>query len=122
MTNNVFYKIRRKKDGLFSTGTWMPSFKKNGKMWQLLSYLKKHIIHIIQGKYYYSKNHFNYDGCEIVKYDLVEVNSYSIDQKALTDEADKIAQEKREKAKQLHGEWLIREEKKEYERLRKKYD
>lgn len=34
MNNNmIYYKIRRKSDGLYSTGGMTPSFTKQGKVW-----------------------------------------------------------------------------------------
>lgn len=58
------WKIRRKSDGLFSTGGTWPSFTKKGKEWKTLSALSSHIV----------QSHRHYDGyhdgdLEIVHYE-----------------------------------------------------
>lgn len=51
------YMIRRKTDGLFSTGGSYPEFTKNGKVWNTLGALKNHLrIALVEGT-----SQWNYD-------------------------------------------------------------
>jgi uncharacterized protein (TIGR02996 family) len=55
--SEVYYKIRRKTDGLFSTGTrsssWVPmGWSQNGKMWRKLSDLLGHMRGLVDTKTY----------------------------------------------------------------------
>lgn len=54
----MVYKIRRKSDGLFSTGGRCPDFKQGGKVWTSKGSLKRHIS--------YMKFPELYSDCEIV--------------------------------------------------------
>lgn len=66
------YKIRRKSDGLFSSGGSAPHFTNKGKTWSQKGHVTSHINML--GKYvsgYYSD-------CEIVEYELNEVNAKDI--------------------------------------------
>lgn len=47
-TSQKVYMIRRRSDGLYSSGSSWPVFRKNGKMWSTLSKLKQHL-----SNYYY---------------------------------------------------------------------
>ena len=42
-TRNLYYKIRRKSDGKFSTGGTTPTFTKLGKIWKQRSHLTSHL-------------------------------------------------------------------------------
>jgi len=61
--SDAVYKIRRRVDGLFSTGGSAPRFTKNGKMWSTIANLKRHLSGMRTGSFedYYSD-------CEIVEY------------------------------------------------------
>ncbi len=39
----MFYRIKRMSDGLYSSGTMYPRFRKNGKMWNSLKNIKAHL-------------------------------------------------------------------------------
>lgn len=54
------YMIRRKSDGLFSSGGVDPKFKKRGKVWNNRSALSNHLVLI--GK----RAQGLYDGCEVL--------------------------------------------------------
>jgi hypothetical protein len=66
------YKIRRKSDGLFSTGTINPKFTKRGKIWIEPHFMQNHIIMLIKQ----NKGNINtYFDCEYVEYELNETNN-----------------------------------------------
>lgn len=62
---SVSYKIRRKSDGLYSTGGANPNFTKKGKSWAGIGQLKNH-LNVIREYSYSSKV---YTDCEIVAYE-----------------------------------------------------
>ena len=76
--NKLVYKIRRRSDGLFSTGGGWPSFKAKGKQWASAGALHAH-LNLVEFKYYAD--------CELVRIEVaetelpgsVDVNSYQRD-------------------------------------------
>lgn len=85
--NNLIYKIRRKSDGLFSTGGNCPKFTKVGKTWKAIGHVKNHLGALRNGNGlpYYADDLvrptavagvviFNniYEDCELVSYALQE--------------------------------------------------
>jgi hypothetical protein len=60
---DTIYKIRRRRDGLFSKGGSYPRFSKAGKMWSTIPHLKRHLSNMGMSNFerYYSD-------CEIVEY------------------------------------------------------
>ena len=63
----IVYKIRRKADGMFSTGGSSPSFTKNGKIWKQKGHLTNHLNQLDNdSKFIYLTV------CEIIPYELVE--------------------------------------------------
>lgn len=68
MTTMV-YKIRRKSDGLFSTGGSWPSFNKKGKIWSQRNHVTSHIGQV--GGYGKKLKDF-YADCEVVLLELIE--------------------------------------------------
>lgn len=75
------YKIRRKSDGLFSTGGVSPSWSKTGKTWNQIGHLKNH-LNQFKDRYDYdfeTKKHIRvdkipkyYSDCEIIVYELTQ--------------------------------------------------
>ena len=65
------YKIRRREDGLFSTGGSFPGFNHTGKIWTGVGPLKNHIRCVT----FYDKQRDEpeYIGCEIVEFEVKEV-------------------------------------------------
>lgn len=77
---NVF-KIRRKADGLFSTGGIEPRWDKKGKTWNGIGQLKNHLNQFKpQFKGDDDTTIKTYKGCEIVWYELIlaEVGSVEV--------------------------------------------
>lgn len=65
------YKIRRKIDGLFSTGGTSPDFSDKGKVWKARGHISSHMKQV--GSYYSSKTKNDYyRDCEVVTYEVVE--------------------------------------------------
>ena len=81
------YKIRRKSDGLFSTGGTSPTFTKKGKAWSGKGPLHLHLSQFNNGRVY--------EGCEIVGFEYVEAGTRDV-QEAFNDL--KKAHEKKEAA------------------------
>ena len=59
------YQIRRKSDGLYSTGGTWPSFNTVGKIWTRPGSLKNHVVMVNQQFKRYQE-HYPYGDCEIV--------------------------------------------------------
>lgn len=68
------YQIRRKIDGLFSTGGSYPSFRKSGKKWLTRSALSNHLAILDDGL----KSRC-YKDCEIVRIEILETEVSTID-------------------------------------------
>jgi hypothetical protein len=66
------YKIRRKKDGFFSTGKPIPTFTKSGKTWGKLQHLSCHL-----GNAQWLKEK-TYENCDIVTFEIVEVSTKNV--------------------------------------------
>ena len=67
----VVYKIRRKSDGLFSTGGIYPKFTSLGRFWKRKSDLHQHLFSFVR----YWKNcsdRFDYLSCDIVEVKIYE--------------------------------------------------
>lgn len=89
------YKIRRKSDGLFSTGGLTPRFTKTGKTWNQIGHLKSHFTLLNEDRDYIIKHNemFRsarripdgaleiYEGCEIVE---IETETISTDSKEIS--------------------------------------
>lgn len=83
--SKTVYKIRRKSDGLFSTGGCWPTFKANGKAWSTKGALNGHL----------SQNP-KYVDCEIVEYALVQTEvGTAVDVDSYQDERRRIADSKK---------------------------
>ena len=57
----VFYKIKRRSDGLFSAGGHYPNFSKKGKIWRTMGHLRNHLNSIAPSE------RDVYDDCDIVE-------------------------------------------------------
>lgn len=63
------YRIRSKKTGLYSKGGTMPSFSKNGKVWNRRSHINSHFTQLHKiGKETYIEH-----DVEVLEYELTEV-------------------------------------------------
>jgi len=95
MTDETLYKIRRKDDGLFSTGGQDPRFTKNGKAWKIgpmlnhLTMLRSQRLDSIEFKRGYSKPNPNaarmlartadvYEDCEVVSFEVTVTSTTSV--------------------------------------------
>jgi hypothetical protein len=85
----VVYKIRRRSDGLFSTGGGSPSFNKNGKTWNTRGALSNHFAVIKEyGRYRDGKWQYRnpYEDCEVVVIEVVpsEMNTIPVEEWTVT--------------------------------------
>lgn len=65
------FKIRRRKDGLFSSGGSRPSFSTKGKLWGVRGHLTNHLNIMSNCGRLLSAYH----DCEIVEYEMTEVGT-----------------------------------------------
>jgi len=76
MTDRVFvYAIRRRSDGLFSTGGSSPKFTKKGKRWSTIGHVKAHLSMFVGFGY---DNSSVYAGCELVAFEISTVETEKI--------------------------------------------
>ena len=68
------YKIRRKTDGLFSTGGECPFFNKKGKTWSARGHVTSHLSQFGDRR----KNQY-YKDCEVVRFEVQEFDVEAID-------------------------------------------
>ena len=112
----LVYKIRRCTDGMFSQGGSWPRFSKTGKIWKQRGHLTSHLGQV-------SRGNRAYVGCEIVTYELTEVEmgeTQSIGQ-WLGEIEERKRKEKEER--QLRREEHQREERrKHFEELKKEFE
>ena len=106
------FKIRRKSDGLFSTGGTGPQWSKKGKMWTGRGPLSNHLA-LVRAN--------SYTDAELITYELVE---QIIDVESLEDVNDRrlLNKQQREEARQARIQaWKDETEQREYNRLKAKY-
>lgn len=72
----LVYKIRRKADGKFSTGSHRPKFNKFGHTWNALQNVFNQIKN--NSKYHYD-DYFNTTDFEVVEFELKETNTFQIE-------------------------------------------
>lgn len=70
------YKIRRKSDGLYSTGGMQPSFSKKGKVWNNRGALTNHFNLVTYRRVY--------DNCEVVTVEVTAIEADTEDASAWT--------------------------------------
>ena len=90
------FKIRRRSDGLFSSGGGYPRFSKKGKVWNKIGYLRRHLsMFAAQTLRQY------YGGCEIVEFkvEISETRTQSIGNE-IREIADKRRREQEKRAEQ----------------------
>jgi len=74
------FKIRRKADGLYSTGGSTPSWNKRGKTWYAVSHVKNHLnLFKPQWRGDDDRTAIVYSGCEIVVYELTTAEIETLD-------------------------------------------
>lgn len=66
------FRIRRKSDGLFSTGGTSPKFDSKGKVWKARNHVTSHMTQIGHQYYNPKKKEDYYHDCEVVEYEIVE--------------------------------------------------
>jgi hypothetical protein len=103
--NEMFYKIRNRKTGLFATEGCYPSFSKKGKIWRTIGYLKSHLNGIRIADVY--------KDCEIIEYEtyqksVIDMISFEKDlEKEINDKQKKLYTRQEKEAKEnRRKEWL----------------
>lgn len=73
------FAIRRKRDGLYSTGGAFPRFTKQGKVWERAASLKSHMTMVANDRRFYRslRDDDPYEDIEVVVY--VESHALSVD-------------------------------------------
>lgn len=106
--SEIVYKIRRKSDGLYSTGGTSFHFNKKGKVWKGDGPLKLHIGMLIQHRDSEYALLEEYEDCEVVELEMKEVEGESspvsdwanliLDRRMKKDEEYKRAEEEKKAA------------------------
>ena len=79
--NTLVYRIKRKSDGLYSTGGSCPRFTKKGKTWSSIGNLKNHLNMVGNSYHNPISNQTNwrasgYDNCEIEVFQVVHAEYF----------------------------------------------
>ncbi len=107
------FKIRRRSDGLFSTGGSYPSFKKEGKVWSRRGNVSSHFAQMQRSSAYLAD-------CEVVVYELVESEIIPVSDWITTIENNKHFREM--KRQQAQDEYLKNVRREQFEKLRKEFE
>lgn len=86
----IVYKIRRKSDGLFSTGGTTPRFTSKGKTWSGMGQIKNHLNQFVTHDYTNKKllaRYYPYEGCELVEFVISEEERKIDDLKKIVNES-----------------------------------
>lgn len=95
----IVYKIRRKSDGLFSTGGITPRFTEKGKEWKARNHVSSHMRQV--GFYHSHKTKEEYySDCEVVTYKVTVAEIESIpalnwEETAKTKRTKQLAEQRR---------------------------
>lgn len=111
----IFYKIRRKSDGLFSKGGTTPTFTKVGKVWRRKGDLSSHLTLVVDS----GRNKAAYKDCEIVEYHMLEAEVQDVAEVivATARRRHRVEQKRKQRIAQNQRE----ERRREYERLKKEF-
>lgn len=122
MEPEIVYKIRRKTDGLFSSGGSSPSFSKKGKVWRSQSAISLHFSMLVKySDSYYKRDYLGvYEDCEVIAYEMKEIES-----KPAFEWADRIRERKemrKQEREEAHRTWLEENRRKEYLALKAEFE
>lgn len=113
MTESIHFKIRRKRDGMYSGGGSWPRWSKTGKIWKNRGGLANHLNLVRKGEYV---------DCEVVMVKVIEIET---DTTSVTDYINGIQQRKQERedaAKRAREERLKEERRQQYLRLKDEFE
>jgi hypothetical protein len=118
MRTEFFYKIRRKSDGLFSTGGSSPRFTKTGKSWSNRGNLDRHLGMLLQNRNIGALP--AYKDCEVITF-ITEVTDYEPVEKFISVVAERKQMKEEEYERRIEKR---REEnrRKQYEMLKQEFD
>ena len=109
----IIYKIRRKSDGLFSTGGAYPRFHERGKSWKQQGHMTNHINMVRKYKH---TNH--YDNCEVVQFIVTEMEHAVWPMDFYVN----MIEEKKEERRQRSQDFAKRQRFEEYKRLKCEFE
>lgn len=108
--SKIVYRIRRKSDGLYSTGGQYPRFTVKGKIWPNKSGLHNHLsMNPKTSDYTFTPGPFGggryvtndaYIDCDIVEFEISEVEKTSVSVKSYEDARQKVLDAKADKVRQ----------------------
>ena len=78
-SSGTVYKIRRKSDGLFSSGGAYPDWNDHGKAWPTLGRAKLAVAMLNASYMWKEGDQHYYESAEIVEFSLVEVSTVAIE-------------------------------------------
>jgi hypothetical protein len=119
MKEEKLYRIRRRRDGLFSTGGHYPRWTKTGKSWTKIGYLRRHIAEVSA-----TRSQMIYDECDVIEYTMTENDDWPM---SVEIDGAKLKQQKKiEAERKKHQKWAAekqeREENAEKQKLRELLD
>ena len=112
----IVFKIRRKADGLFSTGGSWPRFTKKGKLWKAQGHLTSHLTQVQD----HLKANYITD-CEIVEYELIEQPVGTLSIASYMQEAQDRKDARRKEYEDRRAAYRKEQRRKEYEELQKEF-
>jgi hypothetical protein len=110
---DAIFKIRRKSDGLYSTGGSDPVFTSKGKVWKQRSHVTLHLGQLSR------QSKGVYDDCEIVE--LLTIEGAVHDPNAWIAEVAERREERERRYRERVEAWRREERRKQYENLRKEF-
>jgi len=116
------FKIRRKTDGLFSQGGSRPGFNKIGKMWKQKGHLTSHLNIVARQRPYLRDDKLAYDDCELVTFELTEIEVDSIPVSQYVKERKELQQEREQARDRAWEKRQKAERRKEFEKLKIEFE
>lgn len=106
ITPTIVYKIRRKSDGLYSTGGSWPTFSTTGKIWRQKGHLTSHLKQLAP-----RARAVEYHNCDIVQFEVIEEEIESTSVATYTSDLERLARERaRQEAKQKDAKQRLKDE------------
>lgn len=110
----IIYKIKRRRDGLFSTGGSSPTFTKKGKVWTSRGAVTSH-LNLVNNIWYW------YRDCDLVEYEVVEKQMTSQTLEQVIAEQKQKAEERQKTREEVWAEQKRLRRLAEYEELKKEF-
>lgn len=135
MAETIFYKVRDKATGLFSTGGSSPRWSKKGKVWGALGHVKNHLKQVVVPRSGGFRHWYGapqtpakhpYENAELVTFRMVEaeakdIQTFQAEIDAEVEQARLAAEEAEAKRKEVARRQAEEAEKEQLRRLKAKY-